>query len=112
MLQRYKKVNNRNHCTTGQLDEAKEAIENGESNTSKAAKMYGIPYSTLRDHLKGNSKKWFGGCPTILSFEEEKKIYTSCQVLQQFGFPLNVHTVGIIVRDNQKDCNRANISFI
>ena len=70
---RYKTVTNRNHCTTGQLDKAKEAIENGESNTSKTAMMYGIPYSTLTDHLKGNSKKRFGGCPTILSFEEEIK---------------------------------------
>ena len=64
--QRYKTVNNRNYCTTGRLDKAKEAVENGELNTSKAAKMYGIPYSTLRDRLKGNSKKQFGGHPTIL----------------------------------------------
>ena len=40
--------------------------------------------------------------------KEKKEISTSGQVLQQFGFPLNVHTVGIIVRDYQKDCNRAN----
>ena len=101
-------IYNRNHWATGQLDKPKEAIENGELNTSKAAKMYGIPYSTLRGHLKGNSKKLFGGRPTILSFEKEKEISTSCQVLQQFGFPLNVHTVGIIVHDYQKDCNGAN----
>ena len=108
MPRRYRTVNNRNHWTTGQLDKAKEAVENGEVNTNKAAKIYGIPYSTLRDHLKGNNKKRFGGRPTLLSFEEEKEISTSCQVLQQFGFPLNVDTVGIIVRDYLKECKRAN----
>ena len=108
MPRRYKTVNTRNHWTTGQLDKAKEAVENGELNTSKAAEMYGIPYSTLRDRLKGKSIKQFGGRPSVLSFEEEKEISTSCQVLQKFGFPLNVDTAGIIVRDYLNDCKREN----
>ena len=90
------------------MEKAKQSVESGQLNTHKAGEMYGIPYSTLRDHLKGNSKKRYGGPPTVLSFEEEKEISTSCQVLQQFGFPLNIDTVGIIVRDYLKDCKRAN----
>ena len=103
-----KKAGTKNHWTTDQLDKAKEAVKSGQLNTNQAAEMYRIPYSTLRDHLKGNSKKRYRGPPTVLSFEEEKEISTSCQVLQQFGFPLNIDTVSIIVRDYLKDHKRAN----
>lgn len=98
MPQRYKKTGIRNQWTADQLDKAKEAVKSGGLNINGTAKMYGIPYSTLRDNLKGNSKKWYGGCPTVLHFDEEKEIYLSCQVLQQFGFHLNIDTAGIIVR--------------
>ena len=58
-----------------------------------------IPSSTLYDHLKGKSRRRYGGYPTILTCTEEKEIATSCQILQEFGYPLTKDVVGIIVWD-------------
>ena len=43
-----------------------------------------------------------------MTMDEEREIYRSCQVLQQFGFPLNVDTVGIIVQEDLNDIKRLN----
>ena len=64
-----------------------------------AALKFCIPSSTLYDHLKGKSRRRYGGHPTILTCTEEKEIETSCQILQEFGYPLTKDIVGIIVRD-------------
>ena len=64
-----------------------------------AALKFCIPSSTLYDHLKGKSRRWYGGHTTILTCAEEKEIATSCQILQKFGYPLTKDIFGIIVQD-------------
>lgn len=98
----------KNKWSDKQLELALEAVNKGELKPHRAALKYGIPSSTLYDHLKGKSQKRYGGRPTVLSVQEEKEIVTICEVLQQFGFPLTKDIVGIIVRDYLKDCERPN----
>ena len=108
MPREYKKAGIKNQWSQEQLDKAMAAVRGKELNTNQATKCYGIPYSTLSDHLKDKSKKCYGGPPTVMTMDEEREIYRSCQVLQQFGFPLNVDTVGIIVQDYLNDIKRLN----
>ena len=81
-----------------QLQAALQAVEAGQLKPHRAAVKFGIPPSTLYDHLKGKSTKRYGGLPTILT-HAEKEIATACGVLQQFGYSLTTDIVGVIVRD-------------
>lgn len=103
-----KRNGKRNKWTGKQLELALEAVKKGEMKPHRAALKFGVPSSTLYDHLKGRSQKRYGGRPTVLSTQEEKEIVVSCEVLQQFGFPLTKDMVGIIVRDFLKANNRKN----
>lgn len=98
----------RNKWSDEQLQSAIEAVRNGQMKPHRAAVTYGIPPSTLYDHLKGKSKKRYGGKPTVLSNEEEKEIATVCEVLQQFGYPLTREIVGGIVKEYLLDRERPN----
>ena len=64
-----------------------------------AAEKYGIPRSTLCDHLNGKSTKRFGGPSTVLTYSEEQEIVVACQTLQQFGFPMTTDIVGTIEKE-------------
>ena len=83
-----------------------EAVKAGELKPHAAAVKFGIPSSTLYDHLIGRSKKRYGGHPTVLTAAEEREIATACQVLQQFGFHLTTDTVEAIVQDYVTACGR------
>ena len=89
----------KNKWSNDQLQAALKAVQEGELKPHRAAVQYGIPPSTLYDHLKGKSKKRYGGPPTVLTCAEEKEIAMACEVLQQFGYPLTTNLVGAIVRD-------------
>ena len=39
-----------------------------------------MPYTTLRDHVKGISQKIGAGSPTVLTKAEEQEIVATCQV--------------------------------
>ena len=108
MPRTYKRAGSRNKWTDEQLESAMKAVRKDKMKPHKAATMFGIPSSTLYDHLKGKSRKRFGGHPTVLSHVEEKEIARICEVLQQFGFPLTTDIVGIIIRDFLNDSERPN----
>ena len=97
----------KNQWTTVQLEAALKAVESGESVHGVAAK-FGIPKSTLHDHVKGKSTKRFGGPSTVLTPAEEKEVATSCAVLQEVGFPLTRSTLSIALRDYIEAKGRAN----
>ena len=73
----------------------------------KAGEKFGIPKSTLQDHLKGTSTKRYGGPATILTANEEKEIATSCIVMQELGFPLTRNLVSITVWDFLREKGRS-----
>ena len=68
-----------------------------------AAKKFGVPRSTVFDHLKEIHPKIGAGAPTILTPGEEKEIVITLQVLQQIGFGLTKELVGVVVRDYLND---------
>ena len=52
----------------------------------EAAHKYGVPSSTLHDHLKGKSKKAGAGGPTVLMAAEEREVALTCLALADMGF--------------------------
>ena len=108
MPRHYRRSNKKNNWSDRQLESALEAVKKGELNPHRAAMKYGVPSSTLYDHLKGKSKKRYGGPSTVLSPSEEKEIVRSCEILQGLGFPLTRDMVGLIIRDYLRNCDRPN----
>jgi hypothetical protein len=84
----YKKKGSKNKWSDEQLHEAVQKVKSHELSLRAAALSYGIPKSTLSDHVKGVSSKRYGGCSTVLTREEEQEIVLTCQVLAEMGFPL------------------------
>ena len=64
-----------------------------------AAAKYGVPRSSLHDHLTGKSTKRFGGPQLALPCEIEKEVVESCYALQELGFPMTKEMVGVIIHD-------------
>ena len=59
--------------------------------------------STLHDHVSGKSSRIHSGAPTVLSADEEKEIVTSCEVMQELGFPMTKEFVSVALRDYLRD---------
>lgn len=66
--------------TKESLDVALQRVKSGELSQNRAAILYGIPLTTLHDHVHGNVSKVGAGRPTVLTYEEEREIVYSCQV--------------------------------
>lgn len=102
----YKKKGVKNKWTDEQLCEAVEKVKSGEQSLRAAALAYGIPRSTLSDHLWGVSHKRYGGSSTVLTTEEEREIVLTCQILADMGFPLTKAYVEVVVKDYLKNQDR------
>lgn len=63
-----------------QLDLALHKVKTKQLSQNQAAKLYGIPVSTLHSHIHGVPSRVGAGRPTILTYDEEKEIVYSCQV--------------------------------
>jgi len=63
----YKNKGEKNLWSDEQLHTAMEAVSSGELKAHAAAKQYGIPSSTLHDHIKGKSTRRYGCAPTVLT---------------------------------------------
>ena len=82
-----------------QLDAALREVRRlkGKTSANSIAKKYGIPVSTLHDHVKDKVKKVGTGKPIVLTYAEEEEIVYCCQVLQENGFKLTEEIVYSIV---------------
>ena len=61
---------------------------------------YGIPKSTLSDHIHSVSSKGYGGDSTVLTHKEEREIFVMCQELAEMRFPLTkAYNVEVVLRD-------------
>ena len=58
---------------------------------------YGIPSSTLDDHVKGKAKKVGAGGSTVLSREVEKEIVLACIALADMGFGITKEIVDVVI---------------
>ena len=81
------------------LLQAVEKVKEKELTLRAAAITYGIPRSTLSEHMRGVRKKRYGGGSTILTRDEEHEIVLTCQILAEMGFPLTKDYVEVVVRD-------------
>lgn len=95
----YKKKGLKNKWTHKLLNEAIGKVQRKELTLRAAVETYGIPRSTLSDHVRGVSSKRYGGCSTVLTLDEEREIVVTCQVLAEMGFPLTRGYVEVVVRD-------------
>ncbi len=60
-------------------------VQTKELTVAQASRRYGVPYTSLRDHVKGISKKIGAGCPTVLIRAEEQEIVVTFQVSNMHG---------------------------
>ena len=80
------------------------AIQGGEALSMRAtAHKYGIPPSTLHDHLKGISKKTGAGGPTVLMAVEEREVALTCLTLADMEFGLTRGLVEMVFMNYLKD---------
>ena len=91
-----------------ELVAAMEKVKSKELSLRQAAITFGIPKSTLSDHVTGRSSKRYGGAPTVLSDIEEAEIVITCQTLAEMGFPLNKDYVDVVVKGYLKQIGRPN----
>lgn len=66
--------------TEEQLDLAIEQVKSKKLSLNRAAKVFGIPPTSLHRHVHGEATKVGAGRPTTLTYEEEKEIVYICQV--------------------------------
>lgn len=73
------------------LEAALEAVKKNELSTKKAAKLFNIPRTTLRDHISGRRGKEGanGGRPTVLPAYEEQKLASCLGIMEKWGFGLS-----------------------
>ena len=94
--------------TDSQLQAAMKEIQEGKSWIRAAAAKFGIPSSSLHDHLSGKTAQMRRGPQTVLSQVMEKEIATTCIVLQEFGFPVTKDLVASIIRDLLQESGAVN----
>ena len=85
------------------LLEAIRAVKQRNMKVSTAASKFGIPQSTLYDHVNKGCIQIGAGAPTVLTHAEEKEIVVSLQVLQEIGFGLTKELAGLVIRDYLRD---------
>ncbi|KAG0630462.1 hypothetical protein M758_1G179800, partial [Ceratodon purpureus] len=74
--------------TNAQLKLAIDAVTDEGVKVRAAARHFGIPYTSLRDHMYGKVLGRKRGPKTVLSSEEEEKLVDYCFKMQKLGHPL------------------------
>ena len=82
--------------TEESLAEAVAAVTNGSLSQRKAQERYNIPRSTLQNKLGAKHKKNIG-TPTVFTHHEEEIFTTRCIILCNWGFPVNLLDLRMIV---------------
>ena len=60
------------------------------------ASKFGIPPTTLHDHISGKSSKVGAGGVTVLTRSEEREIALTCMTLADIGYGLTREVVGAV----------------
>ena len=82
------------------LEAATEAVKSKQLSLRVAEEQYQVPKSTIHDQVKGKSVRVGAGRPPVLTYEEEKSIVRSCEILAQSGFGVDRTIVGRVVRES------------
>ena len=89
----------KNQWSKAQLNAAIWRVKAKEISLRQAAILYGVPRSTLSDHVTGKSTRRYGGVPKAFNPTEEAEIVITCQVLAELGFPLNKDYVNAVIHE-------------
>lgn len=92
-----KKRNYTSHVSKVVLEKAKEDIENKNMSVRQAAKKWNLGKSTLHDYVKGSHTKPVGR-QTALSPEEELLLCQRVITLAEWGFPLDILDLQMLVK--------------
>ena len=77
-------------------------------NVRLAGQEFGIPQSTLRDHMKIANKSMKHGHPTVLTSEQEQEIVDIYLLFAQWGFGLGRQEVTAILENYFKVTKKQN----
>lgn len=110
MPRNYNRKTDRKKYSEEHFQEALSRIRSGELGVKLCSRLYSIPGSTLRDHMKGRrgklgSNKGGGGKGTALSKEEETNLATCLRTMSKWGFGLSRNEVLDIVQEYVKRNN-------
>lgn len=75
------------------------AAAKGGPSMRPVAYKYGIPPTTLHDHVSGKRSKVGAGGPTIMTYAEEREIALTCMALADMGYGSTRNVVAGIVHD-------------
>lgn len=81
----------------GALEKAKDDVENKNLSVRQAAKKWNLGKSTLHDYIKGIHSKSVGR-QTALSHEEEQLLCQRIVTLAEWGFPLDILDLRMLVK--------------
>ncbi|XP_052079009.1 uncharacterized protein LOC127717266 [Mytilus californianus] len=70
------------------LDKAVGAVNSNKMSISKAAKEYGVPRTTISDHVNGKYDNHLNGPSKMLTDEEETSLINYVKYMSERGFPL------------------------
>ena len=88
-------------------EDLRNAVEEVKSGTGVSirgtAQKYGIPRSTLHDHISGRHEQVGKGGPTVLTSTEEREIALTCMSLGEMGFGLTRDLVEIVLFEYIKE---------
>ena len=87
------------------LQSAISACQDNGLKVREAAKLFGVPRSTLHDHVKGKYAAIGAGAPTVLELKDEQEIVIACQVLAEMGFGMTKQLVETVVADYIRENN-------
>lgn len=93
MPRHYIRKTDRRPYSSDQLAEAISRIKSGELTTKRCAKRYGIPRSTLKDHIRGRRGNRVtvggGGRSTALTSQQENDLANCIKTMSKNGFGLS-----------------------
>ena len=90
MVRNYQQRTQRRSYSDDTFNQALEQIKSGQLSAKRCSAIYGIPRSTLRDHLKGrrgrkSSVKGGGGRSPTFSSEQEVEMAKALKIMSKNG---------------------------
>ena len=88
MVRNYRKKGDGPKWTKEDMGKAIDDVKNKKMSIYAAAKVNGVPKTTLLRHLKHPNKTFIVGRPTTLTSAQEDEIVETCQIFAEWGFGL------------------------
>lgn len=101
MVRKYKRKSNRADYGVDRLNEAVNAVIQGQLTMSMASVEYNIPYITIYSRVKGlrGKKSTTQGRSTILSWADENRLAENIRTMEKWGYGLTTPELTAKVRD-------------